>query len=399
MLKKLKLKFVAITMAIVTVMLLVIFSLVYHSTNAQMDAESARVLQVLTQEIQQGKEGKDVGLPHFTLEITPRGTVRASGNTYYDLSDESFVLELLYKISSANETTGWLDDYNLIYSKASSMGRQLYIFVDTTSQQVALRSLVRSSVAIGIASLAVFFAISFLLAHWAVKPVDKAWHQQRQFISDASHELKTPLTVIMSNAELLQDPEYDEEKRADFSRSILTMSHQMRDLVEGLLELSRADNGQIKKAFTPVNLSDLVTDALLPFEAVMYEKGLQLQSQIAPGVAMKGNGQYLIQLVDILLDNACKYSDPGIVDVTLTRQGRSRCLLTVSNPGTPIPKADLEKIFGRFYRADQARQRTGSFGLGLSIADSVVKEHGGKIWAESNPTGNCFFVQLPCDIA
>ena len=379
-------------MVIVTAMLLVIFSLIYHATGLQMETESTQALQILSQGSQE-----NVRLPHFTLELTPQGTVRASGNTYYDLSDENFVMELLLAVRSQRETTGRLDAYNLIYSKVTTMGRQTFVFVDITAQEIALRSLARSFVIIGIVSLLVFFGISFLLAHWAVKPVDKAWKQQRQFVSDASHELKTPLTVIMSNAELLQDPEYDEERRADFSKSILTMSHQMRDLVEGLLELSRADNGQIKKAFAPVDFSDLVEEALLPFEAVMYEKGLQLESKISFGITLKGNEQYLTQLVGILLDNACKYSDPGIVDVRLTRQGRNRCLLTVSNPGDPIPKEDLEKIFGRFYRADQARQRTGSFGLGLSIADSVAKEHGGKIWAESNATGNCFFVQLPCN--
>ena len=398
MLKKLKLKFVAITMIIVTAMLLVIFGLVYHSTRAQMDAESTRTMQILTQSVLQGEKRKDVRLPYFTLEMTPLGTVRATGNTYYDLSDESFVLELLERIAAKREMTGQLREYNLLYSKVKTgTGLYVYVFVDTTSQQMALRSLVHSSLLIGLGSLLVFLLISFLLAQWAVKPVDKAWQQQRQFVSDASHELKTPLTVIMSDAELLLDPEFDEEKRAEFSKSILTMSHQMRHLVEGLLELSRADNGQIQKSFDRINFSDLITEATLPFEALLYENDLHLHSRITPGIQLNGNREYLVRLVGILLDNACKYSAPGIVDVTLHRQGRNHCLLTVSNPGEPIPREDLEKIFGRFYRADQARQRTGSFGLGLSIADSIVREHGGKIWAESNDTGNCFFVQLPCN--
>lgn len=397
MLKKLKLKFIVIMMCIITGMLAVIFSLVYHSTSAQMDAQSTRALQVLTQSLQQGGGRQNVQLPYFTLEMTDRGTVRASGNTYYDLSDEAFVLELLQAVSAQKQATGKLGDYNLLYSKVTVMGRQAYAFVDTTSQISALQSLVRSSFVIGLVSLVVFFVISLLLANWAVKPVDTAWKQQKQFISDASHELKTPLTVIMSNAELLQDPDYGESDRKRFSDSILTMSHQMRGLVEGLLELTRADNGQIQKAFTQLDYSQLISDALLPFEAVMYEKGLLLQSNITPSIRMKGNGQYLTQLLDVLLDNACKYSAPGIVDVRLTRQGRGQCLLTVANPGEPIPEAELEKIFHRFYRADQARQRTGSFGLGLSIADSVAREHGGRIWAQSNATGNCFFVQMPCD--
>ena len=112
---------------------------------------------------------------------------------------------------------------------------------------------------------------------------------------------------------------------------------------------------------------------------------------------MTGSEQYLHQLVDILLDNAGKYSAPGIVAVDLQRQGRGQCLLTVANPGEPIATEDLKRIFERFYRTDKARSRTGSFGLGLAIAQSVVQEHGGRIWAESNVTGNRFCVLLPCN--
>ena len=146
-----------------------------------------------------------------------------------------------------------------------------------------------------------------------------------------------------------------------------------------------------------MDYSKLVADALLPFEPVLYEKGLMLQSSLAQGITLTGSEQYLHQLVDILLDNAGKYSAPGIVTVALQRQGRGQCLLTVANPGEPIPTEDLKRIFERFYRTDKARSRTGSFGLGLAIAQSVVQEHGGRIWAESNATGNRFCVMLPCD--
>ena len=170
----------------------------------------------------------------------------------------------------------------------------------------------------------------------------------------------------------------------------------MKDLVEGMLELTRVDNGQVKKAFTQVDLSDLVGRSLLEFEPVLFEQGLTLEARICPDVHMTGNSRYLKQVVDILLDNAAKYSDPGVVDVGLYKSGKS-CLLTVANPGTPILEQEREKLFERFYRADRARTRNGSFGLGLSIAKSVVEEHGGKIWVTANPTGNCFCVQLPCE--
>ena len=170
----------------------------------------------------------------------------------------------------------------------------------------------------------------------------------------------------------------------------------MRELVEGMLELARADNGQFKIHFESVDFSRIIRESTLTYEALFFEQGLSLQAEIEDGLIVNGNGQYLNQLIDILLDNAQKYSARGIVDVNLRRFGNSQCLLSVSNPGLPIPKEDLEKIFQRFYRTDPARSHNGSFGLGLSIAQRIAQEHGGQIWAESNETGNRFSILLPC---
>ena len=401
MLKKLRLKFIAVNMGIVIAMLLVIFGLIYHFTKSDMEQQSFNALQDLTQSVQQygsylpGKT--DVQLPHFVIQVNLWGEMTISGSTYMDLSDEKLLRELIEYVYTADTSTGYMEKYNLLFSKVPAMGVQRLIFVDISIQKATLTSMVETSILVGLVSLLAFLGISFLLARWAVKPVDRAWKQQKQFVSDASHELKTPLTVIMSNAELLQSPNCDEENRQKFAGSILTMSHQMRKLVEGLLELARADNAQVKKSFSAVDYSKLVADALLPFEPIFYEKGLTLQSNLQQGIVLTGSEQYLHQLVDILLDNAGKYSAPGIVAVDLQRQGRGQCLLTVANPGEPIATEDLKRIFERFYRTDKARSRTGSFGLGLAIAQSVVQEHGGRIWAESNVTGNRFCVLLPCN--
>ena len=398
MLKKLRLKFVLINMGIVAAMLLVIFSTVYHFTEADLENQSLSVLQNLTQSAQQPgslyEPGRNVQLPYFIIQINIHGDVIASGHTYYDLTDAAFLQELIQYVYTAQSPTGLIEAYRLRYSRVPSLGSQTLIFVDVSSQDAALTTLVQVCVLIGIASLVVFLGISLLLARWAVKPVEKAWQQQRQFISEASHELKTPLTVIMSNGELLQSDQYDAQDRQQFVESILSMSYRMRHLVEGLLELARGDNGQTKKAFTQLDYSRLVEDALLPFEPVLYERGLTLEANIETQIMLTGSPGHLQQVVDILLDNAAKYGAPGIVEVTLQRQGRT-CLLRVSNPGQPIPKEDLTRIFERFYRVDKARTG-GSFGLGLSIAQSIVDAHKGKIWAQSNETGNCFFVQLPC---
>lgn len=398
MLKKLRLKFVLINMSIVAAMLVVIFFTVYHFTKTDLDNQSHALLQSLSQNSQQpgSIRPQDVQLPYFVIQINVHGEVVASGHTYYDLKDQAFMQSLIQRVCTAQSSTGMIEEYALRYHRISLPGLQKLVFVDVSSQQAALNSLIQTSVLMGIISLVAFAGISVLLARWAVKPVERAWQQQRQFVSDASHELKTPLTVILSNAELLQGTKHDDGEREQFTENILTMTYRMRSLVEGLLELARADNGQVKNAFAPLDFSKLVSDALLPFEPMLFERGLTLNSAIEPGITLTGSAQHLQQVVDILLDNAGKYAAAGIVAVNLQKQGRAHCLLTVSNPGRPIAPEELERIFERFYREDKARAGNGSFGLGLSIARSIVQAHNGKIWAESNETGNCFFVQLPC---
>ena len=399
MIKKLRLKFVLINMTIVVAMLLVIFFMVYHTTKNDLQLQSeASLLSIAKTALQPGPAGQDKTqgrLPYFTIVINSRGTAIASGSAYFDLEDAEFLEEMVKTVLENGEAMGYIPQYSLQYYYTANMGNQCFAFLDISSHQATLNTLLKTSALIGAASMVAFLLISILLARWAVKPVAQAWEQQKRFVSDASHELKTPLTVIMSNAELLQESQCQEQDRTQYAENILTMSLQMRHLVEGMLELARADNGQMKTSFTPVELSKLVSDSLLPFEPVFFEKGLYLENTIEDGLQVFGSRQHLQQLMDILLDNAGKYSAPGIVTVTLCRQGRGSCLLTVANPGAPIPQADLKRIFERFYRADAARSRTGSFGLGLSIAQTIVREHQGKIWAESNATGNRFCIQLP----
>ena len=244
-------------------------------------------------------------------------------------------------------------------------------------------------------SLLAFLGLSLLLARWALRPVERAWEQQRQFVADASHELKTPLTVILTDAELLQDPETNEADRARFSGGILTMARQMRGLVEDLLELARLDAGTARRERTELDFSELCAQTLLPFEPLFFEKGLELQSQVEPGIRVRGDGEHLRQVEEILLDNALKYAAvPSAVELRLARQGRN-VRLSVASRGDALSKEELKDIFKRFYRADRARSRGGGYGLGLAIAGSIAAEHGGKIWAESESGVNTFIVELP----
>ena len=398
MIKRLKLKFICINMVIVTAMLLVIFGTVLHFTQANLEQQSERMLQSVLESRGHPRPGELSGqaqLPYFYVSVNSFGELSATFSGYYDLTDTDALQEIISLTLSDPAQSGVLKDCGLRFLKRTTPFGQSIVFADMSSELATMRSLVKNCVIIGIASFIAFLGLSFLLAGWAVKPVESAWNQQRQFVSNASHELKTPLTVILTNAELLQQGGYAEEDREKFVSSILTMSHQMRGLVESLLELARVDNGGQNMVFSRLNYSELVTDALLPFEPVYFEKGLLLESEVAEGVFVKGSAQHLKQVLDILLDNASKYAAPdSTVQVTLRTQG-AHCLLSAANPGEEISKEDLKNIFKRFYRVDKARSMNHSYGLGLAIAEGIIHRHNGKIWAESGGGINTFFVQLP----
>ena len=216
-------------------------------------------------------------------------------------------------------------------------------------------------------------------------------------MADASHELKTPLTVLLTDAELLCTPEgeYDIAEKRKLSQSMLTVAQQMRVLVEQLLELARVDQGLPRGQHERLNWSENVSDALLPFEPIFYEKGLQLETDLQNGIFVRGCGTQLQQAAGVYLDNAQKYAAPGTaVQVTLARCGHHRARLAVSTRGAAIPQNELQNIFKRFYRADPAHHRDGSYGLGLAIAAGVADQHGGKVWAESADGVNTFYLEL-----
>lgn len=402
MLKKLRIKFIAINMMTVFVVLLVMFGAVYHVVASRMEEqrfsamrEIATKPRILNSLFDQRDE---INFPYFTMNIDAFGAVAASEGQYFELPEADILLDLYARAASSGARSGVVEEYSLCYYRSVSPLGERIVFSDISGIRASLSFLLKGLAAIGAASLGVFFAISFLLARWAVKPVDKAWRQQRQFVADASHELKTPLSVIMANAQLLSDPEQTESEKARFAGNILATSYKMRELIERLLDLARADNAPERSSFVPLDFSRLVSDALLPFEPVYFERGLTLRSDICGDITLIGSDSRLKQLVDILLDNAQKYSTlPGEVAITLSMHDRGKCLLTVSNPGGPMTREELKNIFKRFYRLDASRTggEQSGYGLGLSIAESVAKEHGGKIWAESADGLISFKVLLP----
>ena len=396
MIRRLKIKFVCINMLIVTVMLSVIFSMVLQNTRRNMEEQGYRTLQSIHEELShRGPVMRWNRVPFFAVVISSEGELSLQTSTFLDSGEEPDLLNIARMVYSSEQEQGILEEYDLRFSRKTFLRGERMVFMDISMENSILMDLIKTCIKIGALSYVVFLGISILLAQWAIRPVEAAWKNQRQFVADASHELKTPLTVIMTNAELLQDDTYEDASRKQFVGSILAMSHQMRGLVEGLLDLARVDNGVVKTTFEELDFSDVVENALLPFEPLFFEKGMEPVSSIEPGLILRGSRSHLQQVADILLDNAVKYGDPEKkVEVCLQRQGYF-VSLCVSTSGEAISREDLKRIFRRFYRIDKARSMNHSYGLGLSIAQSIVQDHRGKIWAESKNGINTFWVLLP----
>ncbi|MGN0345359.1 MAG: sensor histidine kinase [Lachnospiraceae bacterium] len=413
MIKKLRRKFICINMTIITIILVVILCAIIHLTGQNLERNSMQTLHELASEPFGAKHpGRqpEVRQPYFLLRMDQDGTVIETKDLHFPISDSDTLEELIQTAldtsadtqdimkknapKAIRERSGVIPALHVRYLCTDTPQGQCLVFVDISGEESMRTSLIRNCLLIGIAGFFVFFIISMLFAHWAVRPVESAWNEQKQFVADASHELKTPLTVILTNAELLQSPEYNTNMKQHFSDNILTMAQQMRTLVEGLLELSRADSGSLQLAMEHVNLGELIEHALCLFEPLYFEHSLTLHSELADDVWVNGSPTHLKQVIDILLDNALKYSDSGSEVLVRLETQRHHCLLSVTSYGETISHADLKQIFQRFYRVDKSRTHSNSYGLGLSIAESIVKKHHGKIWAESAAHRNTFFVQL-----
>jgi len=406
LIRKLRLKFVAISMALVTVVLAIVFWSIYSSMKHNIEDLSH---QVLTQVVENPAIGSgilrpgfgsgpnhSVLLPYFTVEVWPgiqSSRVYVTGGTYANLEDTEELTAILQTCLSQSAQEGTIEEYSLRYLRRDNGLFQKIAFVDMSMELAVLRNTMRSYLFIGALALLLLLGVSFLLSWWATRPVEKAWKQQRQFLSDASHELKTPLTVILSNAELLKETPLA-GRPGRWADNIHSEARQMRSLVEEMLTLARADNGVHTAPFGPVPLSDLAADCALTYESVAYEAGKPLQYELDEDAHVLGDYDKLRRLVSILLDNAIKYgADAAPIALTL-RKGEKQAVLTVSNTGNPIPPEHLPHLFERFYRADESRGETSGFGLGLAIAKSIANEHKASLRAESDTASTRFIFTI-----
>lgn len=306
---------------------------------------------------------------------------------------------------AVSEDQGYLSDLKLRFIKQNTPEGTKIAFADTVQETRALGELVIQCVIMLLLFLLCFLLVSIFLARWALRPVETAWEQQNQFIADASHELKTPLTVILANLRILlshKDATIREELQ--WVESTQEEAGRMKKLVENLLFLARSDARSTPMVYSTFSFSDLILGCLLTFEPVAFEQGVMIEDHISEDISLAGDASQIRQLVAILLDNACKYAgnatggetDDKKVTVTLVSEN-DRIRLTVHNTGKAIPEEDLPHLFERFYRTDKSRARTdGGYGLGLAIAQTIAKNHRGKITVVSAENlGTSFTVTLP----
>ena len=333
----------------------------------------------------------------FLAETDANGQVLLLKARYFKLSAAE-AQDAVKNALEKKHTQGTLWSQALRFQKVSTAdGGYQIVFADLSNYFSRFAKLVGSMLIAFTLAMFGLLGISVLMARQAVRPVELAWQSQRRFVADASHELKTPLAVILANGGILaRHRDSTVESQMQWVNNTLEEARRMQKLVDDMLFLARSDDGGFSLQKKVLSLSDLAWQVELPFEAVAYEQGVMLDCSIEDGLQVFGDEAQLQRLLIILLDNACKYAgENGSAMFSLSRQ-RNHALLCVQNTGPAIPPEQLARIFERFYRADPSRSRTqGGYGLGLSIAESIVHAHGGSIRAESSPdTGTVFTVLL-----
>lgn len=348
-----------------------------------------------------GQDGPDrTNMLALGVEISSEGVVLQTSDAPVNINAETLRM-VIDEVLSSGGGSGEIPSSHVCWKAAETSDGSIRIaIVDTSAADANFHTQLVRDIEIIVVALACIFVIAWFLSGWALKPVSEAWDRQKRFIADASHELKTPLAVILANTDILSKdasilPESDARR---WIESTAEEAGHMKGLVNDLLELARADEGAagigdvLKKE--ELDFSDLVSSAALEFDAVAFERGVGISEKVEPGITVHGDGEWLGRLVRILIDNAVKYAAVGSeVTVGLDRHGKAVSLV-VNNAGETIPPEDLEHIFDRFYRSDKARTRkdgAGGFGLGLAIAKAITEAHGGTISCQSTDKGGTTF--------
>lgn len=403
MFKKSRRKIVASIMLVLALLLAGTVSVIYLSSYFEMRLDNYRMLE---QQIQMySLRGDNMGFQHgetgsffdkkpsfelstfYSVAIADDGTVLATNVGDHRLYDELWLRTCASEIVEKGKIRGV--EGNLLYMTGHKQGYTVVMFMDNTIVEERITSLLKNTLIFGGASLAALFFLAVYLARKIVRPLEESYQKQKQFISDAGHELKTPVSVVSANAELLNRQLGENQWLANIQYE----NERMGSLVKQLLDLAKTEDVQIQ--MERLNFSHLVSGEILPFESVAFERGLEIKTEITPALFADGDSARLKQLVSILVDNAIDHGQGGKAITVTLRAEHNAARLSVINKGPQISKEDRNRMFERFYRTDEARSDNGHFGLGLAIAKAVTEAHKGKISVDCYDGNVEFTVTLP----
>lgn len=316
----------------------------------------------------------------FSVLLGEDGQVVETDTGQIAAVDAEQATDYAQKAAASGKTSGFLDDYRFLVQNES--GGIRVIFLDCGRSLSSFRTTLLASVSLAVLGLAAVLFLLLILSRRIVRPMAESYEKQRQFITDAGHELKTPMTIISADADLAEMECGENQWLTDIRRQ----AQRLTALTNDLIYLSRMEEEQPKLQYIDFPISDVVEEMAQSFAAPARSQDKDFQVQVQPMLSFQGDEKGIRQLVSILLDNALKYSPSGgQLALHLEKQGRN-LLLTVSNTcAQPMEQDKLPHLFDRFYRTDQSRNsQSGGYGLGLSIAKSIVSAHKGKIRAESH---------------
>lgn len=327
---------------------------------------------------------------YSTSVVLKNKNIMVLSNSLKETTDKD-ILSMTQKLQKSGKRFGSIDDYIYLVRILKS-GNTVYIFVNNKEALQNSKQFFIVSIFIFLLSVIVFTIISYYLSRWMIKPSEKAIKNQKIFVANISHDLKTPITIIRANADLIEN----EVKNKKSIKYIQQETEKLNHLVNEMLTLTRIDNTISKENFKSFNFGDSLFDVVLPFESIAYEKGIRFNINIDEVTDYFGDESNIQKLAEILIDNAMSYTAKGgIVDVDAYENSKA-VTLSVTNTGEPISDEKKVEIFDRFYKESKSRERTGNhYGLGLSIANTIVKKHNGKITVESKNGKNTFTVILP----
>lgn len=400
MITLLKWKFVGVIFAMFTLILLLSLGSNYLTSSNNIGREVTETLTTIAE--QEGNpyfrpwDSDLLSIPYFSIEVLHTGHIISSWDEYYNLTETDLLL-VATAVLSHSDSSGTLPSLNLRFVLQETLTGYRILCSDLSLETRLQTDLLYSSLQVGSLSLVILCVLSFLLANHLIRPVEQAWSQQKQFVADASHELKTPLTVILSSGELLSLKLPPEENSQRWLENIHVEGKRMQRLIEDMLTLTRLEGQpQGEGSYEQVDFSRLVEHSILLFEPIAFEKQLLLQDSLTPHLTLQGNPDKFQQLLSILLDNSIKYSPAGqVVQLTLLKESSKHLLFQITNPCDPLTPTQCTQLFHRFYRQDASRSLQKGYGLGLSIAHAIVTGSKGKIWAEYKSGALQISVRLP----